>query len=91
MRVEYAPHRFDVFEQRKNKDASFTVWRGTYRTLAEAEEKLLRCSAESQNEFYVKDLQLGIVVARSNVAETAGDQLLELCHDSVTERERGPY
>jgi len=71
MCVEYAPDRFDVFEHRKNEDASFTVWRGTYRSLAEAEEKLWRCLAESQNEFYVKDLQLGIVVVRSNVVDRA--------------------
>jgi hypothetical protein len=71
MQAEQAPHRFDVFEQRKPIGASFIVWHGTYRSLAEAEEQLWRCAAESKNEFYVKDLQLGIVVARGNVADTA--------------------
>jgi hypothetical protein len=91
MDVGQAPYRFDVFEQRKIRDASFIVWHGTYRTLAEAEENLGRCAAASPNEFYIKDLQLGIVVARSNVADTTSDQSLELCHDSVTELEGGPY
>jgi hypothetical protein len=49
----------------------FIVWHGTYRSLVEAEEKLWRCAAESRNEFYVKDLQLGIVMARGNIADTA--------------------
>lgn len=46
-------------------------WHGTYRSLAEAEEKLWRCVTESQNEFYVKDLQLGLVVLRNSVADGA--------------------
>jgi hypothetical protein len=69
MQGEQAPHRFDVFEQRKNNEGSFIVWHGTYRSLAAAEEKLWRCAAESRNEFYVKDL--GIVMARGNIADTA--------------------
>ena len=71
MQGEQARHRFDVFERRKNNEGSFIVWHGTYRSLAEAEEKLWRCTAESRNEFYVKDLQLGIVMARGNIADTA--------------------
>jgi hypothetical protein len=49
------------------------VWHGTYtyRSLAEAEEKLWRCAAEWRNEFYVKDLQLGIVMARGNIDDAA--------------------
>jgi hypothetical protein len=38
-------------------------------TLAEAEEKLHQFAAASTNELYVKDLQLGSVVANANAAE----------------------
>jgi hypothetical protein len=71
MHGERAPHRFDVFERRKNKDVNFTVWHGTYTSLAEAQDKLWSCAAESPSEFYVKDLQLGLVVARSNLTDGA--------------------
>jgi hypothetical protein len=64
-------HRFDVFERRQSGRLKFVVWRGTYRSLAEAQEKLDACAAESHNEFYVKDLELGVVVARVNVSDGA--------------------
>ena len=72
MHGERDPHRFDVFERRKNNEVNVTVWHGTYRSLAEAQDKLWSCAAESQNEFYVKDLQLGLVVARSDLTDGAG-------------------
>jgi len=65
------PHRFDVFECRQNERLKFVVWCGTYKSLAEAEEKLHACAAESPNEFYVKDLELGVIVARANVSDGA--------------------
>jgi hypothetical protein len=64
-------HRFDVFERRQNERLTFVVWRGTYKSLAEAEEKLYACAAESPNEFYVKDLEFGVIVARANVSDGA--------------------
>jgi hypothetical protein len=71
MQVGKAPHRFDVFERRKKNDVNFLVWHGTHRSLAEAEEMLCRCAAKSNNEFYIKDLEMGIVVARGNIAGPA--------------------
>jgi hypothetical protein len=65
------PHRFDVFERRRTEGLKFVVWRGTYISLAEAAEKLHLCAAESPNEFYVKDLELGVIVARVNVLDGA--------------------
>jgi hypothetical protein len=64
-------HRFDVFERRQNEGLKFVVWRGTYKSLEEAEEKLRICAAESSNELYVKDLELGIIIARANVSSGA--------------------
>lgn len=64
-------HRFDVFERRKSEGLKFVVWHGTYISIAEAEEKLNLCAAESPNEFYVKDLELGVVIARVNVSDGA--------------------
>jgi hypothetical protein len=47
----------------------FLVWHGTYQSIEEAENLLRKFAAESQNEFYVKDLQLGLIVARANTPE----------------------
>ena len=70
--MEIAPrHRFDLFERRQSGTLKFVVWHGTFRSIAEAEEKLDIYAAESQNEFYVKDLELGVVVAQANVSNGA--------------------
>ena len=49
----------------------FLVWHGTYQSIEEAEILLRKFAAESQNEFYVKDLQLGLIVARANTSDAA--------------------
>lgn len=62
-------NRFDIFERRQAQGTRFVVWRGSYRTFSEAEEKLEAFAAGSRNELYVKDLQLGIILAEANVSE----------------------
>ena len=71
METARLPHRFDVFERRQSERMKFVVWRGSYRSLMEAEEKLRECATESRNEFYVKDLELGVVVPQANVSNGA--------------------
>ena len=69
MFARHLVNRFDIFEHRHVGGTRLVVWHGTYQNIEEAEKLLRKFAAESQNEFYVKDLQLGLIVARANTPE----------------------
>ena len=76
MTPQFLTNRFDIFEWREIAGTRFLVCRGSYRCLSDAEEKLQEFAVSSASEFYVKDLQLGNVVAHANAGGTVTEELV---------------